>query len=135
MREMLEAGVHFGHQTRFWNPKMALRILRRAAADDLVRLSSAAGRTTACHDRSQRTSHASQLHNPEPEPRILASERLRNVSLWQGEERSLSELDQANGAPTRNSQPMFSAMPAFHLFSRSSGIQVTCGLVVSVLGS
>ncbi|MFM7506230.1 MAG: 30S ribosomal protein S2, partial [Rubrivivax sp.] len=21
MREMLEAGVHFGHQTRFWNPK------------------------------------------------------------------------------------------------------------------
>ena len=23
MRLMLEAGVHFGHQTRFWNPKMA----------------------------------------------------------------------------------------------------------------
>ena len=23
MRDMLEAGVHFGHQTRFWNPKMA----------------------------------------------------------------------------------------------------------------
>ena len=23
MREMLEAGVHFGHQTRFWNPKMS----------------------------------------------------------------------------------------------------------------
>ena len=23
MREMLEVGVHFGHQTRFWNPKMA----------------------------------------------------------------------------------------------------------------
>ena len=22
MRDMLEAGVHFGHQTRFWNPKM-----------------------------------------------------------------------------------------------------------------
>ena len=22
MRRMLEAGVHFGHQTRFWNPKM-----------------------------------------------------------------------------------------------------------------
>ncbi|MGH8200818.1 MAG: 30S ribosomal protein S2, partial [Steroidobacteraceae bacterium] len=21
MRQMLEAGVHFGHQTRFWNPK------------------------------------------------------------------------------------------------------------------
>ena len=23
MREMLEAGVHFGHQSRYWNPKMA----------------------------------------------------------------------------------------------------------------
>ena len=23
MRDMLEAGCHFGHQTRFWNPKMA----------------------------------------------------------------------------------------------------------------
>ena len=23
MREMLEAGVHFGHQARYWNPKMA----------------------------------------------------------------------------------------------------------------
>lgn len=23
MRDMLEAGVHFGHQTKFWNPKMA----------------------------------------------------------------------------------------------------------------
>jgi small subunit ribosomal protein S2 len=23
MRDMLEAGVHFGHQTRFWNPRMA----------------------------------------------------------------------------------------------------------------
>ncbi|NYW24464.1 30S ribosomal protein S2, partial [Escherichia coli] len=23
MRQLLEAGVHFGHQTRFWNPKMA----------------------------------------------------------------------------------------------------------------
>jgi len=23
MQQMLEAGVHFGHQKRFWNPKMA----------------------------------------------------------------------------------------------------------------
>jgi small subunit ribosomal protein S2 len=27
MRQMLEAGVHFGHQTRFWNPKMAEYII------------------------------------------------------------------------------------------------------------
>ena len=23
MKQLLEAGVHFGHQTRRWNPKMA----------------------------------------------------------------------------------------------------------------
>ena len=23
MRDLLQAGVHFGHQTRYWNPKMA----------------------------------------------------------------------------------------------------------------
>ena len=23
MRDLLKAGVHFGHQTRYWNPKMA----------------------------------------------------------------------------------------------------------------
>ena len=27
MRDMMAAGVHFGHQTRFWNPKMASYIL------------------------------------------------------------------------------------------------------------
>ena len=26
MRQMLEAGVHFGHQTRYWNPKMGAYI-------------------------------------------------------------------------------------------------------------
>ncbi len=29
MRQMLEAGVHFGHQTRYWNPKMAPCTRRR----------------------------------------------------------------------------------------------------------
>ena len=23
MKDMLQAGVHFGHQTRYWNPKMS----------------------------------------------------------------------------------------------------------------
>lgn len=27
MRDLLEAGAHFGHQTRFWNPKMGKFIL------------------------------------------------------------------------------------------------------------
>ena len=29
MRQMLEAGVHFGHQTRYWNPRMAPYISQR----------------------------------------------------------------------------------------------------------
>ena len=29
MKQLLEAGVHFGHQTRRWNPKMAKYICRR----------------------------------------------------------------------------------------------------------
>ncbi len=33
MREMLEAGVHFGHQTRFWNPKMAPYIFGASQQD------------------------------------------------------------------------------------------------------
>jgi len=33
MRQMLEAGVHFGHQTRFWNPKMAPYYLRPSQQD------------------------------------------------------------------------------------------------------
>ena len=29
MKQLLEAGVHFGHQTRRWNPKMAPYIYHR----------------------------------------------------------------------------------------------------------
>ena len=29
MKQLLEAGVHFGHQTRRWNPKMAKYFLFR----------------------------------------------------------------------------------------------------------
>ena len=29
MKQLLEAGVHFGHQTRRWNPKMAEYIYLR----------------------------------------------------------------------------------------------------------
>ena len=38
MREMLEAGVHFGHQTRFWNPKMAPYIFGHRNKIHIVKL-------------------------------------------------------------------------------------------------
>ena len=38
MREMLEAGVHFGHQTRFWNPKMAPFIFGQRNKNHIINL-------------------------------------------------------------------------------------------------
>ena len=38
MRLMLEAGVHFGHQTRFWNPKMAEYIFGERSKIHIINL-------------------------------------------------------------------------------------------------
>lgn len=38
MRQMLEAGVHFGHQTRYWNPKMAPYIFGDRAKIHIINL-------------------------------------------------------------------------------------------------
>ena len=38
MRQMLEAGVHFGHQTRFWNPRMASYIFGQRNKIHIVNL-------------------------------------------------------------------------------------------------
>jgi small subunit ribosomal protein S2 len=38
MRQMLEAGVHFGHQTRYWNPKMAGFIFGARAKIHIINL-------------------------------------------------------------------------------------------------
>jgi small subunit ribosomal protein S2 len=38
MRQMLEAGVHFGHQTRYWNPKMAQFIFGERSRIHIINL-------------------------------------------------------------------------------------------------
>ena len=43
MRQMLEAGVHFGHQTRFWNPKMAQYIFGHRNKIHIVNLEKTLG--------------------------------------------------------------------------------------------
>lgn len=43
MREMLEAGVHFGHQTRYWNPKMAPYIFGHRNKIHIVNLETTLG--------------------------------------------------------------------------------------------
>ena len=40
MRQMLEAGVHFGHQTRYWNPKMAPYIFGQRNRIHIINLES-----------------------------------------------------------------------------------------------
>jgi small subunit ribosomal protein S2 len=45
IREMLEAGVHFGHQTRFWNPRMAPYIYGHRNKIHIVNLE----KTLACY--------------------------------------------------------------------------------------
>ncbi len=40
MREMLEAGVHFGHQTRYWNPRMAPYIFGARGRIHIINLES-----------------------------------------------------------------------------------------------
>src|SRR6266853_530294 len=43
MRQMLEAGVHFGHQTRFWNPKMAPYIFGERNRIHIIKLERSLG--------------------------------------------------------------------------------------------
>ena len=44
MRQMLEAGVHFGHQTRFWNPRMAPYIFGARNKIHIVNLEKTVGK-------------------------------------------------------------------------------------------
>ena len=44
MRQMLEAGVHFGHQTRFWNPRMAPYIFGQRNKIHIVNLEKTMGK-------------------------------------------------------------------------------------------
>ena len=46
MSEMLDAGVHFGHQTRYWNPKMKQYIYGSRNGVHIINLD----KTVACLD-------------------------------------------------------------------------------------
>ena len=36
LEQMLQAGVHFGHQTKYWNPKMEQHILEYGTKSTLL---------------------------------------------------------------------------------------------------
>lgn len=56
MREMLEAGVHFGHQTRFWNPKMAPFIFGQRNKIHIINLEKTVGLYREAMDFIKKTS-------------------------------------------------------------------------------
>ncbi len=64
MREMLEAGVHFGHQTRFWNPKMAPFIFGHRNKIHIINLE----KTMAMYQDAMKTHQAGRCqprHHPD----------------------------------------------------------------------
>ena len=50
IRQMLEAGVHFGHQTRFWNPRMAPYIFGSRNKIHIINLE----KTLVCYNESMK---------------------------------------------------------------------------------
>ena len=63
MKQLLEAGVHFGHQTRRWNPKMAPYIYTERNGIYIIDLQKSVGKVdeaykAVCRYRSRRR------HNP-----------------------------------------------------------------------
>ena len=54
MRDMLAAGVHFGHQTRFWNPKMGQHIFGARNKIHIINLSATMPALKAACDEAQR---------------------------------------------------------------------------------
>ena len=86
MKELLEAGVHFGHQTKRWNPKMQTVHLRRAqrhphhrSAEDRSR--SSRRPTTSCADR-RRTAAACCSSAPRSRPRRPCSRRPQRCGMF-----------------------------------------------------
>src|SRR6185312_4403442 len=50
MKQLLEAGVHFGHQTRRWNPKMAPFIFTERNGIHILDLQQTVGRLDTAYD-------------------------------------------------------------------------------------
>ena len=63
MKQLLEAGVHFGHQTRRWNPKMAPYIYTERNGISLIDLQKSVGKVDEAR-RNRRNYVADRRKNP-----------------------------------------------------------------------
>ena len=64
MKALLEAGVHFGHQTRRWNPKMAPYIYTERNGIYIIDLQKRAARTSCSSARRSRRRRLSRKRLP-----------------------------------------------------------------------
>ncbi|MBH0129435.1 30S ribosomal protein S2 [Salinibacterium sp. NK8237] len=55
IRELLDSGVHFGHQTRRWNPKMKRFILTERSGSHIIDLQQSLGHIDAVYDYVKET--------------------------------------------------------------------------------
>ena len=79
MREMLEAGCHFGHQTRFWNPKMGQYIFGARNKIHIINLEKTVAKfEEACKFARQLSAQGGKILFVE----IIAAEAQRCGSCW-----------------------------------------------------
>ena len=86
MREMLEAGCHFGHQTRFWNPKMGQYIFGARNKIHIINLEKTVAKfEEACKFARQLSAQGGKILFVDAKRggrEIIAAEAQRCVSCW-----------------------------------------------------
>ena len=86
MREMLEAGCHFGHQTRFWNPKMGQYIFGARNKIHIINLEKTVAKfEEACKFASQLSAQGGKILFVDAKRggrEIIAAEAQRCGSCW-----------------------------------------------------
>ena len=91
MREMLEAGCHFGHQTRFWNPKMGQYIFGARNKIHIINLEKTVAKfEEACKFARQLSAQGGKILFVDAKRggrEIIAAEAQRCGSCWGGQRR------------------------------------------------
>lgn len=89
MREMLEAGCHFGHQTRFWNPKMGQYIFGARNKIHIINLEKTVAKfEEACKFARQLSAQGGKILFVDAKRggrEIIAAEAQRCGSCWVGQ--------------------------------------------------
>ena len=103
MREMLEAGCHFGHQTRFWNPKMAQYIFGSRNHIHIINLEKTVAKLAEAekfaHDLAAKGGKILFVDTKRGGREIIAAEAQRAGMSYVGEEHA--QAPQGNGRHRR----------------------------------